>query len=193
VHQRTAASRERALDAVVLRRHGHAVRTVLLLRHGKSSWSDPALADVDRPLAPRGERAAKSIAKYLRRKKVRPALVLCSPSLRTRQTLAAIEPSLGRRSRVELVPQLYAASERELLERLQALPDSIESVMIIGHNPGLQDLALALASQGADRPQLEAKFPTGALATLVVRNKRWAALRRGDAELVDYVVPRDLQ
>lgn len=181
-----------ALDVVLLRRHGHAVRTVMLLRHGKSSWSDPALADIDRPLAPRGERAARKIARYLRQKKVRPALVLCSPSLRTRQTLAAIEPSLGQRCSVELEPQLYAASERELLERLQALPDSIKSVMIIGHNPGLQDLALALASQGADRPQLEAKFPTGALATLVVRNKSWAALRRGDAELVDYVVPRHL-
>src|SRR6266511_5728227 len=93
------------------------MRTVILLRHGKSSWSDSTLADIDRPLAPRGERASRSIAKYIRRKRIRPALVLCSPSLRTRQTLDAIEPSLGKRCAVEVVPQLYAASEQELLER----------------------------------------------------------------------------
>ena len=161
-------------------RHGHAVRTVILLRHGKSSWSDPTLADIDRPLAPRGERASRRIAKYIRRKKIRPALVLCSPSLRTRQTLEAIEPSLGKRSSVELVPQLYAASEGELLERLQALPESVGSVMLIGHNPGLHDLARVLASRGADLPQLEEKFPTGALATLVVDSESWAALSPGD-------------
>src|SRR6185436_553504 len=93
-------------------------RTVILLRHGKSSWSDPTLADLDRPLAPRGERASRRIAKYIRQKKIRPALVLYSPSLRTRQTLEAIEPSLGKRSLVELEPKLYAASEGELLQRL---------------------------------------------------------------------------
>jgi phosphohistidine phosphatase len=168
------------------------VRTVILLRHGKSSWSDSTLADIDRPLAPRGERASKRIAKYMRRKRLRPDLVLCSPSLRTRQTLEAIEPSLGKGCSVELVPQLYAASELELLERLQALPEPVNSVMLIGHNPGLQDLALVLASRGADLPRLEEKFPTGGLATLVVESETWAALGPGVAELVDYVVPRQL-
>jgi phosphohistidine phosphatase len=168
------------------------VRTIILLRHGKSSWSDPTLADLERPLAPRGERASRRIAKYIRRKKIRPALVLCSPSLRTRQTLEAIEPSLGKRSSVELVPRLYAASEGELLQRLQALPESVDSVMLIGHNPGLHNLARVLASPGAELPRLEEKFPTGALATLVVDSESWAALGPGDAELVDYAVPRQL-
>ena len=143
------------------------VRTVILLRHGKSSWSDPTLADLDRPLAPRGERASRRIAKYMRRKGIRPALVLCSPALRTRQTLEAIEPSLGKRCTVEMVPQLYAASERELLEQLQALPESVSSVMLIGHNPGLHNLALVLASRGADLPKLEEKFrPVGSPRSL---------------------------
>ena len=173
--------------------HGHEVRTVILLRHGKSSWSDSTLADIDRPLAPRGERAAGRIAKYMRRKKIRPELVLCSPSVRTRQTLEAIRDSLGKSSSIELVPELYAASESELLERLQALPGSVSSVMLIGHNPGLQELALVLASRGADLGQLREKFPTGALAMLVVHSETWAALSRGDAELVDYVVPRELR
>ena len=168
------------------------MRTVILLRHGKSSWSDSTLADIDRPLAPRGERASRSIAKYIRRKRIRPALVLCSPSVRTRQTLDAIEPSLGKRCSVEFVPQLYAASEQELLEQLQALPESVSSVLLVGHNPGLHNLARVLASRGADLHQLEEKFPTGALATLVVHSDSWTALSPGEAELVDYVVPRQL-
>jgi len=168
------------------------VRRIILLRHGKSSWSDPTLSDVDRPLAPRGERASRRIAKHLRRKRIRPALVLCSPSLRTRQTLEAIEPSLGKGCSVELAAELYAASEQKLLERLRALPESADSVLLIGHNPGLQELALVLASRGVDLPKLKQKFPTGALATLVVGSDSWAALRPGDAELVDYIVPRQL-
>jgi len=168
------------------------VRTIVLLRHAKSSWSDPGLSDVDRPLAPRGERAAKRIAAYLREKRIRPALVLCSPSLRTRQTLEAIAPSLGKGCTVELVPELYAASERELLNRLRALPDSAASVMLIGHNPGLQQLALALAAPGGKRAQLEQKFPTGALATLAVDSDSWTLLKPGEAQLTDYVVPKQL-
>lgn len=168
------------------------MRTVFLLRHAKSSWSDSTLPDIERPLAPRGEQAAKKIARYVRKQKIHPALVLCSPSVRTRRTLEAIEPSLGTRCTVEFVPALYAASHHELIRQLQALNDSVASVMLVGHNPGLQELALALASHGADLPRLEEKFPTGALATLVAECESWTALQSGDAELVDYVVPREL-
>ena len=134
----------------------------------------------------------RKMAKYIRRNKIRPGLVLCSPSLRTRQTLEAIESSLGTGSQIESESELYGASEEKLLQRLQALPESVNSVMLIGHNPGLQELALMLASRGADLRRLEEKFPTGALATLVAEGEDWAALGPGDAELVDYVVPREL-
>ena len=100
--------------------------------------------------------------------------------------------SLGKRCTVEVVPQLYRASEQELLEQLQALPESVSSVMLIGHNPGLHNLALVLASRGAHLSQLEEKFPTCALATLVFRSEGWTALGPDAAELVDYVVPRQL-
>ena len=167
------------------------MRTLLLLRHAKSSWADPALADVDRPLAPRGEQAARAIARYLLEKRVRPELVLCSPALRTRRTLEAIEPSLGRDVRVEYVPELYGASSDELLARLRAVPDSDGSVLVLGHNPGLQELAVALAGRGAGVDRLRQKFPTAALATLAV-DEAWGELRPGRAELVDYVVPKEL-
>ena len=168
------------------------MRTVYLLRHGKSSWSEAALSDIDRPLAPRGERASRRIARYMRRQKIRPALVLCSPSLRTRQTLEGIRPSLGKSCAVELVPELYAATERELLERLRSIPNTIDSVLIIGHNPGLQRLGLVLASRGGKLRRLEERFPTGALATLILGTENWDALVAGAGELVDYAVPREL-
>jgi len=168
------------------------MRTVFLLRHAKSSWADSTLSDIERPLAPRGERAAQKIAAYVRKRKIRPTLVLCSPSVRTRRTLEAIRPSLGKKCAVEFRSALYGASSEELLRQLQALHDSVASAMLVGHNPGLQELALALAAHGPDVPRLEETFPTGALATLVVDCESWRALKTGEAELVDYVVPRDL-
>lgn len=164
----------------------------MLLRHAKSSWADPGLADADRPLAPRGRRASKLIAEYLRKQKARPALVLCSTAARTRETLDAIRPGLGD-CEVELEPRLYAAWSKELLDRLREIPDTVDSVLVVAHNPGLQNLALELAPNGPGHDRLREKFPTGALATFTVRGTSWSALGAGAAELVDYVVPRDLE
>ena len=171
--------------------HGQPVRTLLLLRHAKSSWADPSLADVDRPLAPRGEKAARAIARYLLEKRVHPELVLCSTSRRTRQTFEAIEPSLGRDVPVEYEQELYGASSGELLARLRTVPPEIVTLLVIGHNPGMQELALLLAGRGARLDRLREKLPTAALATLEMRDG-WAELTAGGAELVDYVVPREL-
>ena len=169
------------------------MRTLLLLRHGKSSWSDSTLADADRPLTKRGERACERMAAYMRRERVRPDLVLCSPTLRTRQTLATIEPSLTKKTTIEIMPDLYTGSEHELLDLLRALPDPVASVLLIGHNPALQELALSLASNGADLGRLREKFPTAALATLQVDVDSWTALALGQAKLVGYVRPRRLR
>ena len=120
-----------------------------------------------------------------------PELVLCSPAQRTRETLELVRPALGTTATVRLEAELYAASAETLLERLRAVPEEVASVMLIGHNPGLQDLALVLASAGSELERLEAKFPTAALATLT--------LPRGDLEaavpgavLAAYVVPKQL-
>jgi phosphohistidine phosphatase len=168
------------------------MHTLYLLRHAKSSWSDPSLADHERPLAPRGERDAKRVAKHLRRLEVRPALVLCSSAARTRATAELIRPSLGG-APLEVEEALYAAGSEALLERLRALPEGADSVLLIGHNPGLHELALTLASTGPELERLEEKFPTAGLATLLVRRSPWRELGRGDAELVGYVVPKQLR
>jgi phosphohistidine phosphatase len=166
------------------------MHTLYLLRHAKSSWDDPARADHDRPLAPRGVRAARRMGEHLREAGVAPDLVLCSSAVRARQTVELVAPALGHAD-VQFEEALYAAASDQLLERLRAVPEAVGSVMLVGHNPGLQDLALDLAGSGGKLPQLAAKLPTGALAVLRTR-WAWAALAEADAELVDLVVPRAL-
>jgi phosphohistidine phosphatase len=119
-------------------------------------------------------------------------VVLCSSAVRTRETLAAILPVLGD-PEVLIEDALYGASADALLSRLQTVPDSAESVLLIGHNPGIGDLALALAGGGDDVAlrRLREGVPTGALATLAIADG-WAELRDGGASLVEYVVPREL-
>jgi phosphohistidine phosphatase len=160
-------------------------RTLLLLRHAKSSWDDPSLADHDRPLAPRGRRAAKRIGKLLRDQGIEISLVLCSSARRARETLELAQPV----GEVQVEQELYGASARQLLERIRRVPDEVNSLMLIGHNPAIEELALGLA---ADRSELEgAKFPTGALATFTV-NGPWQGLAPGEATLTGFVKPRDL-
>jgi phosphohistidine phosphatase len=167
--------------------------TLYLLRHAKSSWDDPKLSDHERPLAPRGRRAAKRIADHLSRERIEPELVLCSSAVRTRQTLELIRPAFGSATNVTFEDALYAASADELLERVRRLPAEVVSAMLIGHNPGLQQLGLELASSGTDLQRLETKFPTAALATLAVADTTWSRLVPGDAVLTAYVVPKELR
>ena len=169
------------------------MHTLYLLRHAKSSWADPTLPDHERPLEPRGRRDAQRIAKHLARHGIEPQLVLCSPAKRTRSTLELLRPALGATSTVRLDAALYAASADKLLERIRNVPERVDSVMLIGHNPGLQQLALDLASTGAELQQLEAKFPTAALATLTLANTTWSQLSKGEALLAAYVVPKQLR
>jgi phosphohistidine phosphatase len=168
------------------------MHTLYLLRHAKSSWSDPSLPDQARPLAKRGRRDAKRIAKHLVRIGIEPELVLCSSAERTRETFELVRSAIGPTSKVSLEAELYAASSAELLERIHSVSEQVPSVMLIGHNPGVQDLALFLASEGAELERLETKFPTAALATLTIAKTPWRQLSRGDAALADFVVPKQL-
>ncbi|MGH3139224.1 MAG: SixA phosphatase family protein [Gaiellales bacterium] len=167
------------------------MRTVYLLRHAKSSWDDAGLADHDRPLAPRGIRAATRMEEHLRDEDVRPDLVLCSSAVRARQTLDHVRPALGD-ALVKIEPTIYEASADAILELLRGLAEPIRSVMVVGHNPGLQDLAVALAAGGSRLDELTEKYPTGALATLVFESDSWASVAAHQAELSGYAVPREL-
>ena len=167
------------------------MRTLHLLRHAKSSWDDAGLADHDRPLAPRGIRAATRMEEHLRDEDVRPDLVLCSSAVRARQTLDHVRPALGD-ALVKIEPRIYEASADDILELLRGLAEPIRSVMVVGHNPGLQDLAVHLAAGGDRLDELTEKYPTGALATLVFEGDSWAGIAAQQAELSGYAVPREL-
>jgi phosphohistidine phosphatase len=168
------------------------MKRLYLLRHAKSSWKDRSLADRERPLAGRGRRAAKAIAAHLEAEGVRPELVLCSPARRARETLDRVQAAFGEEVDVLYEDALYGATEAGLLARLRVLPRQVGSVMVIGHNPGLWELALALSSEGAELAQLREKYPTAALATIDLPADGWSALERGGGDLVAYVRPRDL-
>jgi phosphohistidine phosphatase len=167
------------------------MKHVHLLRHAKSSWKDPALNDRDRPLAGRGRRAAKAMAGHVRDRSLDPDLVICSPARRARETLERIETVLGQGA-VQVEPRLYESGAEGLLDVLRELPDKVDSVLLIGHNPSLQELALALAARSSERERVEAKLPTGALVTLAIPVARWREVESGGAELEAFVRPRDL-
>lgn len=173
---------------------GEPPRVVYLFRHAKSSWDDPLLADFDRPLAPRGRRAGETMERYMRLADVRPDVILCSSSARTRETLDKALPGLDGDVPVRYERALYHAAADALMKRLRRVPDKFKSVMIIGHNPGLHALALDLAGTG-DREamaRLEAKFPTAGLATLVLKRKHWRDMVPEACELHSFVIPREL-
>jgi phosphohistidine phosphatase len=167
--------------------------TIHLMRHAKSSWDDPTLADHDRPLAKRGRKAARRMAAYLERRGVHPQLILCSSAVRARQTCDALDAAGDGSSEVLIEDGLYGAGAGELLSRLQQLSESVGEVLVIGHNPGLQDLALLLTGRGdaAARARLRDRFPTGAVATLTA-SAPWASLAAGSARLSALVTPREL-
>ena len=168
------------------------MKLLYLLRHAKSSWAQTGLDDRDRPLAPRGRRSARRMARFLADQRVSPALVLCSPALRARETLELVRPGLPEAVRVLVEEGLYGADVRALLRRLRRLPETASTVMVVGHNPGLQELAGELASRGADLDRLRARFPTAALAVLTVSAAKWREMTFGEAELVDLVEPKRL-
>ena len=168
-----------------------ATRRLLLLRHAKSSWDEPHLADHDRPLSGRGRRAARALLDHLTETDAVPELVLCSSAVRTMETLDGIRGALPPGTTIEIEGGLYAADVDELLARLRRVSETVGSAMLIGHNPGLEDLAMLLVGAGdaAARSAMEAKFPTAALAHLSVDGP-WRELAPGVATLGDFWTPR---
>jgi phosphohistidine phosphatase len=167
------------------------VKRLHLLRHAKSSWEDPSLADRDRPLAPRGQKAARRLARWAEAHELRPELVVCSPALRATQTLDRVLRALGSPEVVVEEP-VYHASAEALLARVRTLPASIGSAVLVGHNPGLMELCLLLARSGEARDRVAENLPTGALVTLELDVDGWADARPGCAELTEVVLPREL-
>ena len=169
-------------------------KTLLLLRHAKSDWGDPALDDHDRPLNKRGERAATLMGRHLEDESRSIERVLCSSARRTRETLERLGDRLTGCPRVDVERSLYLASAEDLFEHLARLDDAIESVLVIAHNPGIAHLAQILAGRGDEEVlgRMRRKYPTGALARLSLAVESWAELGPGCGRLESFTTPRSL-
>jgi phosphohistidine phosphatase len=164
---------------------------LLLMRHAKSSWDDASASDHDRPLAKRGRSAAERMGAHLKRAGLLPDLVLCSSALRTRQTLERLQlPETDTR----FEGPLYGASDRGILAVIHETGGDAETILVLGHNPGMQDLAVDLtgADPGEEASRLRERFPTGALAVFET-DEAWRDLAARHARLASFVVPRDLE
>jgi phosphohistidine phosphatase len=163
-----------------------------LLRHAKSA-PDEALEDHERPLSRRGREAARRVGESLPRALGTVDLVLCSTALRTRETAELVLAGFALPPPIRFEDELYLAGRALLLRRLKRLDESLGAVLVIGHNPGLHELAIALAAP--DSPGYRAlaggKFPTGARASFVI-DGAWAALDRSRHQIVDYVTQKSL-
>lgn len=170
------------------------MKTVYLLRHAKSSWTDQEAADFDRRLAPRGRDAARAMAAHMKAAGMDPALVLCSAARRTTETWSLMARTLGPTAKVKRLRTLYLAAPGRILTLVRRLPDGAGDALIIGHNPGMHDVALRLAGQGEDKAmrRLQAKFPTGALAVLRFDAARWRDIAEQAGTLAAFVRPKDL-
>jgi phosphohistidine phosphatase len=174
------------------------MRQLLLLRHAKSSWDDPGLSDHARPLNARGRRSAEAMAAAMRELGLSPDLVLVSSSRRTLQTLEALTP-FEDNALIEPMDGLYLASTAQLLDAVRRTPETVRSLLLIGHNPGLHELALTLCGEApvatpsgaASAKRLAEGYPTGALAEFTI-GVPWRAVTAGSGRLVRFLAPRDL-
>lgn len=167
------------------------MKSLSLLRHAKSSWDDRVQRDYDRPLNAKGRRAAVAIGAFMARESLNFDHVLASPARRVVETLEGVEEGLGRPLAATDEPRIYMATLATLLDLVRELPVAATRVLIVGHNPGLEDLVLTLAAESRPRALVEEKYPTAALAELTL-GAGWSDVAEGGATLARFTRPRDL-
>jgi phosphohistidine phosphatase len=168
--------------------------TLSLFRHAKSSWGDSNLQDFDRPLNERGLDAAPRMGAFMAEHGIAPDLILCSPSVRTRQTLALLLPHLAQAPEVIYEDAIYLGSSSTLLKRIRKLEAGVRHAMIVAHDPGLHQLAMELSGSG-DAEALQAlaqKFPTAALAVVVFEGRSWSKVKPRAGRLQLFMTPKRL-
>jgi phosphohistidine phosphatase len=165
-----------------------------LFRHAKSSWDEAGLEDHDRGLAPRGRDGARAMGRFMASAGIRPDLVLVSTARRARATFELAERDWKLKPEHQVARELYLASGAELARRIRGLDDRLGSVMLIGHNPGMHELALALVGSGGeeDRRRLAKKYPTAALVSIEFEVERWRQIKPGEGRLARFVTPKEL-
>ena len=169
------------------------MKTLTLLRHATSGCDDPVARDFDRPLNAKGKRAAAMVGRHMRSLGLAFDHAIASPAVRVSETLEQIESGYGRTIAPTLDRRVYLASAATLLDVVHGFPAEAESALLVGHNPGLEDLVLMLVADGADplRDAVEDKYPTASIAELQFEGD-WASIATGTARLTRFIRPRDL-
>jgi len=169
--------------------------TLSLLRHAKSSWSNPTLADRERPLTTRGVADAPLMGKAMAERGIDPELVLCSSARRTRDTLDLVLPELRVEPKVVYFDELYHASPAQMLEMLHGIQPGANRVMLVGHNPEIQSFALDLVGSGPKhfRDRLRTKYPTAGLAVINFVSGLWKSVSVNSGTLNLFLSPKDLR
>ena len=160
------------------------MKSLFLLRHAKSSWDHEGLRDFDRPLNNRGLKAAKTMGQYILRQNYHFDLIVCSPAVRTRQTLDQLLPVTKLQVPVEFESRIYEASLADLVAVLHEIDVGVENLMVVGHNPGMENLLDFLTGE-------KKEVPTAALAVIKLE-EGWKRLAPGKGRLDSFVRPKDL-
>jgi phosphohistidine phosphatase len=168
------------------------MKILTLLRHAKSAWDDPVARDFDRPLNQRGRRAAQTIGREMRAQGLAFDQVIASPATRVVETLQDVEQGYGRRLEPSFDKRIYLASTDLLLDVIHGADDGAERLLIVGHNPGLEKLALLLSQRGELRAQIAVKYPTATLAEIQLPVERWEEVAEGIGTITRFIRPRDL-
>jgi phosphohistidine phosphatase len=155
------------------------------MRHAKSSWGDPSLADFERPLNERGRKAAPLVGRFMRKQRLRPDLVLSSPAERARQTAALVIEAAGLKAPLRYDERIYEATPSRLAEVVSQVEEAVGELLLVGHNPGLAGLLELLAGESR-------RVPTAALARVALDVEKWGRLRAGVGRVELFVRPKDL-
>jgi phosphohistidine phosphatase len=165
------------------------MKRLILTRHAKSNWDDPLTPDHERPLNERGKAAAADLGQWLATRGYVPDEVLCSDALRTRKTWSGLAPALPGTPILELKPALYHAGPDVMLAVLRHAVG--ETVMMIGHNPGIADFAARIVAQAPMNPEFS-RYPTGATLVCDFAADSWADVGWGTGSTLDFIVPREI-
>ncbi len=161
------------------------MRILYLLRHAKSSWNDVTLRDFDRPLKNRGREAAERIGKRMAAETLSNPLVICSPAVRTRETAEIVLPNANLQTEPRFDERIYEASLQELVQIVTEIPDDKEAAIMIGHNPGFEELLSFLTGE-------HRRMPTCALAKIRFGDVSWNDVRAGEGSLEWFIAPKEL-
>jgi phosphohistidine phosphatase len=170
------------------------MKTLTLLRHAKSSWDNPATGDFDRPLNKRGHRAAHAIGRELKAQDLGFDAVVASPAARVVETIRDVEKSYERPIEAVYDRRLYLAPAATLLAIVHEADDRTDRLLLVGHNPGLEALALMLTQDDGNglRSELAAKYPTATVAEIALPIEHWSEIEAGKGTLARFIRPRDL-